>query len=124
MSKGRKNKEPNVNENDEVVIMFKITKEQFAKYEPIINALDVYRATFFKHLLLNKNYTYKESNKAEIKRMLFLVNKTSNNINQIAHRLNADNLSGIISQRTYGTAINELITIKQQLERIIDVSKS
>ncbi|APX10053.1 plasmid mobilization relaxosome protein MobC [Vibrio harveyi] len=109
---------------DKLYVKFQLSQEQYAKYDPIIKALDVPRSEFFKHLLLNKNFTYKPSNKAQIKRTLFLIGKMSNNLNQIAHRVNADNHSGIISQRTYNLAMNELITIREILQRIADASKS
>ena len=41
-------------------------------------------------------------------RLLYLFNKASNNINQLAHRANADHLAGVISEATYTRILADL----------------
>ena len=47
------------------------------------------------------------------KRLLFLANKASNNINQLAHRINLDNKKGKINESTYKSLLNSLINIER-----------
>lgn len=44
----------------------------------------------------------------DYKRLLFLANKASNNINQLAHRANADFQAGKVSEKTYEGVLLEL----------------
>lgn len=53
---------------------------------------------------------------ADMRRVLFLWGKTSNNMNQLAHRAHADNLAGILSEATYCSILSELNAIAQQLK--------
>lgn len=47
----------------------------------------------------------------EKRRLLYLFNKTSNNINQLAYRANSDHQAGIISDNTYTGILAELHTL-------------
>ena len=46
------------------------------------------------------------------KRMIFLASKASNNINQIARKLNSSHRGGVVSEKTYVDILNKLITIE------------
>lgn len=54
----------------------------------------------------------------EYKRLLFLANKASNNINQLAHRANADYQARTLSQESYREILLEL----KALNRYLDVA--
>lgn len=49
-------------------------------------------------------------------RVLFLLGKTSNNINQLAYRANSDHLAGILSESTYWSILLELNAITKILK--------
>lgn len=44
----------------------------------------------------------------DVLRVLFLVNKTSNNINQIAHKINSHNKAGLVSDKLYEEVLRSL----------------
>lgn len=55
----------------------------------------------------------------EKKQVLYLFNKTSNNINQLAHRANLEYKAGIISDETYQTILDELHDLKQAMTELV-----
>lgn len=63
------------------------------------------------YLKKNKNAASQEK-----QRLLFLVNKASNNLNQIAHRANADHVAGIIGQKTYERVLADLEQLSRYLK--------
>lgn len=52
----------------------------------------------------------------EKRRLLYLFNKTSNNINQLAYRANSDHQAGIISDDTYTRILAELHTLAHYMK--------
>lgn len=52
----------------------------------------------------------------DIKKANFLLAQASNNINQIAHRLNSDHASGLVTPALYAEMINELLIISATLK--------
>lgn len=54
----------------------------------------------------------------EIRKANFLLAKASNNLNQIAHRLNADNLVGLVTPATYAALLNELQRISVSIKEL------
>ena len=103
-------------------VSFRLTPTEFLPYKRILDNTDLSKTDFFRSVFLNKQYSFtvKENKPIEYNRIIFLMNKTSNNINQIAHRLNADSNKGIITQHQYNIVNNHLITIENQLRRLID----
>ncbi|ARR51943.1 plasmid mobilization protein [Photobacterium damselae] len=106
--------------NKSELISLRLTTEEYEPYKLLMKDLDIGKSAFFRALLTNKLGVVQLENNKDYKRMLFLNNKISNNINQIAKRLNTDAKKGIITQRSYNLAINNLISIKQQLKRMLD----
>lgn len=103
-------------------VSFRLTPTEFLPYKEILKNTDLSKTDFFRSVFLNKQYSFtvKENKPIEYKKVLFLVSKISNNINQIAHRLNADSNKGIITQNSYNIAINRLKNIEDQLRRLLD----
>jgi len=54
------------------------------------------------------------------KRLLHIYAKTSNNINQIAHRANSDNVQGKLSEATYEELLYQLQTIARYLKTTLN----
>jgi hypothetical protein len=55
----------------------------------------------------------------DLKRALYLMNATSNNVNQLAHRANADHLGGILSEQGYTRILAELQSISSFIKSMI-----
>jgi predicted DNA-binding protein len=58
-------------------------------------------------------------NSDDKRRALFLLNKTSNNINQLAHRANADHLADKINAGTYADILYQLERIQRLLKQTL-----
>ena len=64
----------------------------------------------------------KASNDA--KRAVFLLQKASNNLNQLAHRANADSMNNLISEETYVAVLDQLKQLNQyMLEQVGEAKK-
>ncbi|ENO8530949.1 plasmid mobilization relaxosome protein MobC [Escherichia coli] len=107
-------KKPNKN----VHVTFRLTEDEYAPFAKAIEQLDMSKSEFFRMLSLNQIEGYKPDyrQQPDYKRCLFYLQKTSNNINQIAHRLNTDNAKGIISDTLYKKLLNALIGIRNILQ--------
>ena len=97
------------------VVSFRLTLDDYAAYKSKFNASGLSQSEFFRqHVLTNTTKVVAKSKPdANLDRMVFLFQKTSNNINQLAHRANSENLSGVLSDKTF-TAINSQL---EQLNR-------
>lgn len=61
----------------------------------------------------------KANTNPDIQRTNFLLAAISRNMNQIAHRLNTDNLSGLVTPATYAAILDELHSISAQVKERI-----
>ena len=52
-------------------------------------------------------------------RLAYLFSKASNNINQLAHRANADHLAGVVSEATYVRVVRELHALSDAMLLVI-----
>lgn len=53
----------------------------------------------------------------DVQKTIFLLAAISRNMNQIAHRLNADNLAGLVTPATYAAVLDELQEISAQIKK-------
>lgn len=53
---------------------------------------------------------------ADRRRLLFIVNRTGNNLNQLAHRANSDHLAGRLDGQVYAALLAELEAIRHALQ--------
>ncbi|MFA0073428.1 plasmid mobilization relaxosome protein MobC [Vibrio cyclitrophicus] len=109
-------------ENRSVPISFRLTESEFEPYKYVLAKTELTKTDFFRSVFLNKQYTFNVNEKrpVEYDRLLFLFNKTSNNINQIAHKLNGAYRGGIVSEKVYVESLNNLISIERLLKGGID----
>ena len=56
------------------------------------------------------------ASKSNIRRIIFLLNKTSNNINQIAKGINIANLAGRVSNSTYTQILARLAVVQEDFK--------
>lgn len=99
------------------VVSFRIAEEDIAAYEEKLQNSGVTKSQFFRGILFDSNATFEAPPKSkDFERLLFLYNKSSNNLNQLAHRVNsAYRKSEVISESLYIKAVNELVLIRELL---------
>ena len=91
-------------------VSFRLTAADHAAYLAKVDASGLKPSEFFRDAVLTNRTQIVARPKAspERGRLLYLFNKTSNNINQLAHRANADHLAGVISEATYTRILTDL----------------
>ncbi len=101
--------------NKERIVSYRLTEEQYAPFGEIIEKAGISQSQFFRDMTLSKSPVFKESSK-NYDHLLFLYNKSSNNLNQLAHRVNsAYRKSGVVSETLYIRTLNELALIRELL---------
>lgn len=97
------------------VVSFRMTEDQYALHEQIIKDSDIKPSQYFRELMLNKKPIFKAATK-DHERMLFLMNKASNNLNQLAHQVNTAHRRGIISEKIYIQWLNNLACVRDLMQ--------
>lgn len=112
--------------NKGVVVSFRLTEEEFAPFQSLLEKSDKTKSEFFRDIFLSKekniNITFNELKPVDYYRILRVVNKSGNNLNQIARSFNSANKSGTISERIYLKGLNLLISINTHLKRALNDS--
>ena len=103
------------------VVSIRFTDEEYQPYEKLMKELGIGKTEFFRALILSRFDKVevpekKSKTTPDFKKCLFYFNKSSNNLNQIAHRLNKENLNGIITDSMVRKCLFELITIREILQ--------
>lgn len=91
-------------------VAFRLTDGDFLAYKRKFSASGLTQSEFFRaHVLTNTTQVVaKPRASADTKRAVFLLQKASNNINQLAHRANADHLAGILSESSFLAILSQL----------------
>jgi rubrerythrin len=99
-------------------VAFRMTEADHDVYTARVKDSGLTDSAFFRECVLtNKTEVIaKESRTDEQEKILFLVRKASNNINQMAHRLHTDSLAEKIDQKTYIAVLEELQHLSQYLK--------
>ncbi|UCQ29630.1 relaxosome protein (plasmid) [Edwardsiella tarda] len=100
------------------VISIRLTDEEYQPFKELLETTEFGKSEFFRALILNRIHQIPAKPKVtqDYKRCLSYLHKTSNNMNQIARRLNTDNAKGIISDTLYKKLLNSLIGIRNSLQ--------
>lgn len=104
----------------------RLTEKELALFEARRIKANLSQSDFIRMATLNDNLIIvakdppKEKPSIDKQRMLYLYNKTSNNLNQLAHRLNSDNKKGSVTESTYSSILNELLMIRLLLNEGIN----
>ncbi|QZN96692.1 plasmid mobilization protein [Symbiopectobacterium purcellii] len=103
-----------------LIISVRLTDDEYQPFKDLLEHTEIGKSEFFRALILNRIASLPSKPKVttDYKRCLFYLAKTSNNFNQIAHRLNTDNAKGIISETLYKKLLNALIGIRETLQDI------
>jgi len=94
-------------------IAFRVTQEVFEAYIAKVHASGISRSKFFRDAVLSNRTTVIARPRAsgDKQRLLYLVNKASNNLNQVAHRAHTDHGSGSLDEAAY----REILATLQQI---------
>ncbi|WP_085344637.1 plasmid mobilization relaxosome protein MobC [Vibrio sp. ArtGut-C1] len=112
-------------ESASIHVQARLTPSEYAPFKKLIEITGAKKATLFRHVILsNKNnvvHLGQSSEEEEAKkRMVFIANKASNNLNQIAKRLNQAYRGEVIREQHYTRIMNELIGLRSAFEKGID----
>lgn len=99
------------------LIHFRLRDEDFFEYERKFSAAGLNQSEFFREHVLNNTtqVVARLAASADAKRAVFLLQKASNNLNQLAHRANAEHLGGVLSESTFSAIVSQL----RQLNRFM-----
>lgn len=99
-------------------IAFRMSLEDFAAYQEKFKASGLSQSAFFRECVLTNRTQVVARPKASVdkQRLLYLFNKASNNINQLAHRAHGDHIEGKTSEATY-------LSILAQLQMLVQIMK-
>lgn len=102
-------------------VSFRLPEADHAAWMQKVNASGLKPSVFFRECVLQNKTQVIARPKAspERERLVYLFNKASNNINQLARRANADHLSGVISEKTYTGILSELNELTHYLKATI-----
>lgn len=110
-----------MSDKKDVVITFRLSKDEFEPFEKLLEKSNKTKSKFFREIFLSKqkniNITFNERKPIDYFTILRVINKSGNNINQIAKKLNYAVKNGIISEALYLKGINLLININDNLKR-------
>ena len=104
-------------------IDFRLNQRDHDLFKERVTASGLTESSFFRDCVLsNKTQVIAKVKRTdEQEKILFLVRKASNNINQIAHRLHTDSLAEKIDSDTYISALEELKQLSRYLKATLNV---
>ncbi|PUA41474.1 molybdopterin-guanine dinucleotide biosynthesis protein MobC [Pseudomonas protegens] len=99
------------------VLSFRLSDEEFAAFDEKLKASRMSKSEFFREVFINAKVSFnvKAAPPKEYGRLLFLYNKSSNNINQLTHSVHRAYRRGIVSERLYVKLLNSLVNIEALL---------
>ena len=91
-------------------VAFRLTDGDFLRYKRKFSASGFKQSEFFReHVLCNTTQVVARAvASSDSRRAVFLLQKASNNLNQLAHRANSEYLKGQVSERTYVAILDQL----------------
>lgn len=112
--------------NKDIVISFRLKEEEFEPFRELLDKSDKTKSEFFRDIFLSKqeniNVTFNELKPVDYFNILRVVNKSGNNLNQLAKSFNSAFKSGVISENLFLKGINLLISINEHLKRSLNDS--
>lgn len=101
---------------------FRIDEETFNTFEKKVDASGLTKSEFFRDMVLtNRTQVIERKKKTDnTQRALYLINKSSNNINQLAKAANIANIKGNVSDNFYINLLESLETHNQLLRSLLN----
>lgn len=99
-------------------VSFRLAESDFAAFRLKSEVANMTATEFFRDCILaNKTQVVARpvANK-DYERLLFVFNKSSNNLNQLAYRANTDHLAGMLSEKTYLSILDNLELIARYMK--------
>ena len=96
-------------------VSFRLAKADHAAFVAKVQASGMKESAFLRDCVLGNKTQIVAKPKAnsDTRRLLYLSNKVSNNVNQLAHRVNTDHLAGKINEAAYERLLMELQAVTQ-----------
>lgn len=104
------------------VASFRLSEADYAAYREKFDASGLDQSKFFRDCVLTNRTQVVSLPRTSLdkQRLLYLFSKTSNNINQLAYRANADHLEGKASEATYQAILDQLSAIADYMKASIN----
>lgn len=96
------------------VIAFRVSEDEFAEHANSFAASGLTLSAYARRIWLEGQVTITQPSKNN-ERLVFLYNKSSNNLNQLAHRINEARRGGVLSEKLYLKLANHLVAIRELL---------
>ncbi|MGR2997595.1 relaxosome NikA [Vibrio vulnificus] len=102
-------------------VQAKLTPSEFEPFQKVMEETGIKQATLIRQVLLaNKEFIVEPKETPKDKaRLLFLANKSSNNINQLAKRVHQAYRADVVSQRLYMETLNGLKSIQHLMTEAV-----
>ena len=103
-------------------VSFRLTAADHAAYLAKVEASGLKPSEFFRECVLQNRtqVVARVPTSSDKRRLLYLFNKTSNNMNQLAHAANAAELAGTATPATYAGILASLHALEEMMQRVID----
>ncbi|MBC3997507.1 plasmid mobilization relaxosome protein MobC [Morganella morganii] len=100
------------------MVSFRLTDGEYEPFKKIIDKMEVSRSEFFRMMVLGQTDAIPElktKKPPEYDRLLFLFNKASNNINQLAKQVNTAHKDGLLTEKKLADWYRKLSIITDNL---------
>ncbi|MFL6644158.1 plasmid mobilization protein [Paraburkholderia fungorum] len=103
-------------------IAFRLSDADREAYLAKVARSGMTQSEFFRHAVLTNRTQViaRPVASGDRKRLLYIFNKTSNNLNQIAHRANSEHVRGKLSEATYEQLLTQMQLIGQYLKATLN----
>ena len=102
-------------------VSFRLALPDHAAYLAKAKAAGLKPSDFFRDAVLNNKtqIVARTPPSSDKRRLIYLFNKASNNLNQLAHTANAAELAGTVTPATYAGILAELQTLADVMKKVI-----
>lgn len=100
-------------------IIFRVTESEYEVFKQKVAEANMTASELLRtRILQDEWYVLAKPPKTSVDKraLLYLFNKTSNNLNQVAHLGNSANKGGVLNQKTFERILAALIVIRDQLK--------
>ncbi|OEF62202.1 hypothetical protein OAA_18540 [Vibrio cyclitrophicus 1F175] len=103
------------------LVSFRISESEYEPYRLMIENTGIKKSKLMRDVFIAKSGCMVEPKEdpKDKKRLMFLASKTSNNINQLAKKVNQAYRAGVVSERVYRETLNNLISIEKSFSGAI-----
>lgn len=105
----------NTDEKLDIIVTFRLSETEFKPYKSLIDKSGLSKSKVMREIFISKSdkAVLPKTPSADSKRLLFLANKASNNLNQIAHKFNLAHNKGTVNEKAYLSLLNSIINIER-----------